>query len=147
MPARRAQLDAWLRERAPAEITLAEFEELRKALHPVSESGLRHLLRDSGAPLHPLVAGVDQSSFDTLRQTLTALADCYAEGTPETRRVARRIVITAKDHAKLAARNQRVPLPKRDEKEEMITWMRTWLENPDIFALWAAMRIRARTRT
>ena len=45
--------------------------------------------------------------------------------------------------AKLAARNQRVSVEKRDEKEEMVTWMRTWLENPDVFALWVAMRVRA----
>ena len=143
MPARRAQLDAWLRERAPAEVTLAEFEELLRVLAPVSESDLRHLLRDSGAQLAPVVAGVDQSSLLALRETLSALAQCYECGTPEDKRRIRRIVITAKDHAKLAARNQRVSVEKRDEKEEMVTWMRTWLENPDVFALWVAMRVRA----
>jgi hypothetical protein len=143
MPARRAKLDTWLRERTPAEVTLVEFEELLRLLAPVTEPDLRHLLRDSGAKLHPLAAGVNQTSFATLRDSLGALAICYASGTAETKRVARQIVITAKDHAKLAARNQRVALEKRDEKEEMVTWMRTWLENPDVFALWAAMRVRA----
>ena len=143
MVARRAKLEAWLRERAPAQVTLSEFEELIRLLEPVTESDLRHLLRDSGATLHPLSAGVDQSNFAVLRESLTALAHCYASGSAETKRGVRRIVITAKDHAKLAARNRRVALAKRDEKEEMVTWMRTWLENPDVFALWVAMRIRA----
>ena len=52
-------------------------------------------------------------------------------------------LITAKDHARLAARSQHVSPEKRAEKEEMSTWMLTWLENPVVFPLWAGLRARA----
>jgi hypothetical protein len=48
----------------------------------------------------------------------------------------RRAVITSKEHARLAARNP----AKRAEKEEMILWMLTWLENPPLFAAWVRLR-------
>jgi hypothetical protein len=46
------------------------------------------------------------------------------------------VVITAKDHARLAARN----LDKRAEKEEMLLWLLTWLENPPLFRDWVRLR-------
>lgn len=109
-------------------------------LHPIPESHLRHRLRESGANLHPLVKGVDQSSLPALRNSLQALAACYEEGSSETRRLVRQIVITAKDHAKLAARNPKVSDERRALKEEMVAWMLNWLENPTIFPLWIALR-------
>ena len=143
MPSRQRKLDAWLAERAPGEVGLAEFETLLRLLTPVTESDLRRLLRASGAPLHPLAAGVDQASFAALHDSLLALATCYEDGTADDKRAARRIVITAKDHAKLAARSQHVSPDKRTEKEEMATWMLTWLENPVVFPLWAELRAKA----
>ena len=143
MPSRQAKLAAWLAERAPGEVRLADFEELLRFLTPVTESDLRRLLRSSGATLHPLAAGVDQASFAALGHSLLALSTCYEEGTPEVKKVARQIVITAKDHAKLAARSHHVAPEKRTEKEEMGTWMLTWLENPVVFPLWAGLRAKA----
>ena len=80
--------------------------------------------------------------LEPVTPTLLALAAVYEAGTAETRRVARRVVITAKDHAKLAAGNQRVDPEKRRIKEEMASWMLTWLENPEVFPLWVALRVR-----
>jgi hypothetical protein len=48
----------------------------------------------------------------------------------------RRLVITAKEHARLAARNP----GKRPDKEEMILWLTTWLENPPVFREWVSLR-------
>lgn len=143
MPSRQRKLDAWLAERAPAEVGLADFNALLQVLTPVTESDLRRLLRSSGATLHPLAAGVDQASFPALHRSLLALSACYEDGTPEVRKIARQIVITAKDHAKLAAHSQHVAPKKRAEKEEMSTWMLTWLENPVVFPLWAELRAKA----
>ncbi len=50
--------------------------------------------------------------------------------------VVRRLVIVAKDHARWASR-------KHPEKEEMLLWMTTWLENPAVFPGWVKLR-RAR---
>jgi len=140
MPSKQANLEAWLRERAPIPVELVDFDELLRLLAPISASSLRHRLRSTGAKLHPLVAGVDQDTLTALRDSLLALADWYEKGTAETRHVTRQIVITAKDHAKLAARNQRVSPEKRALKTEMAVWMLTWLENPSIFPLWVPMR-------
>ncbi len=101
---------------------------IREALGPISDSYLRRLLRDSGAPLDPLVEGVRQTGFDELERTLLALLDCD-------RAEARPLVIEAKEHAKLALK--RKPDAAR---EEMILWMLTWLENPDAFPVWLRLR-------
>ena len=140
MPSKQATIEAWLRERAPAQVELLDFDELLRLLAPITESSLRHRLRSTGVKLHPLVAGVDQDTLTALRDSLLALAGWYEKGTAETRRLTLQIVITAKDHAKLAARNRRVAPEKRALKTEMIVWMLTWLENPSIFPLWAQMR-------
>jgi hypothetical protein len=140
MESKAGRLEKWLQERAPARVELADFEELTRLLAPVTESSLRRLLRASGAELDPLVAGVNQDSFSALGETLVALADCYERSGAAGRRVARSIVIVAKDHARLAARNERVKAAKRAEKQEMADWMLTWLENPGIFGLWLKMK-------
>lgn len=140
---RRERIQNWLRERSPVEVELRDFEELRQLLAPVTDSNLRRLLRDSGARLDPFVEGVNQDDFISLGRTLTALTQVYDRGSDAERRLARQIVITAKDHAKLAARNQRVDESRRSEKAEMAAWMLTWLDNPDAFPLWVAIRMRA----
>ena len=144
MPSKQAKLEAWMQERAPAQVSLQDFDELRRLLAPVTESDLRHRLRETGAALHPLVAGVNQDTLTALRDTLLALAEWYESGDNETRRLTRQIVITAKDHAKLAASNQRVADEKRALKSEMAGWMLTWLENPSIFPLWVSIRVKSR---
>jgi len=60
----------------------------------------------------------------------------YQSGGRERRTLVRRAVITAKDHARLAARKEE----KRAAKEEMILWMLTWLENPGLFPDWLRLR-------
>lgn len=137
---RQKRLAEWLAGRPDTTVEMPDFDALLRLLAPVSESSLRHLLRSSGAPLHPLVAGVDQDSLAALRDSLLALAEAYDRGPAETSRLVRRIVITAKDHAKLAARNQRIAAEKRQLKEEMAAWMLTWLENPSVFPLWVTLR-------
>ena len=140
---RKLRLARWLEERSPTLVELADFEELLRVLAPVNESTLRGLLRESGATLHPLVEGVDQSGFPALARTLLALASAYEAAGAAERRLIRGIVITAKVHAKLAARNSKVKEQKREEKAEMALWMLTWLENPGAFPLWVPMRARS----
>jgi hypothetical protein len=115
----------------------AEWEELRRGLAPVSESYLRKLVRDCGVAMAPMVSGVRQEAFDTLEASLLALLDEYERGDTVRRAAVRRLVITAKDHARFAARRS---AEKRVEKEEMAMWMRTWLENPAVFAQWVRLR-------
>lgn len=110
---------------------------LRALLAPISDNYLRHLLRDSGVPLAPMVEGVRQESLDALESSLCALLAEYEAGDAARRAQVRKLVITAKDHARLAARRE-----AKDgfPKEEMILWMLTWLENPPLFPAWIRLR-------
>jgi len=131
-----AELRRWLEEQRPARIGEAEFALLRTALSPVSEGYLRKLVRECGVPLDPMVEGVRQGTFEELETSLLELLDEYEQGDAARRMAVRRLVITAKDHARLAARNP----AKRAEKEEMILWLTTWLENPPVFREWVRIR-------
>ena len=133
-----AELASWLAEHHPARIGEAEFAQLFTALAPVSESYLRKLVRECGVPLDAMVEGVRQTTFDDLEASLLNLLEEYEQGDAAHRMAVRRLVITAKDHARLATRNPE----KRAEKEEMILWLTTWLENPPVFAEWVSIRRR-----
>jgi hypothetical protein len=137
-------------ETRPPAIGEAEFVELLRSLAPISENYLRKLLRDSSAPLTPMIAGVRQSNLEELEASLLALLDEYERGDPPRRAAVRRLVITAKDHARWASRrvqgaSSRSPVDPASHqagssKSEMILWMVTWLENPPVFREWIRLR-------
>ncbi len=96
-------------------------------------------------PAHHLVeklfgnVDVATQGFGELEETLLALLDEYEKDEYEkgdaTRRAAvRKLVITAKDHARWALRRGHAT------KEEMVLWMMTWLENPPVFREWVKLR-------
>jgi hypothetical protein len=116
-----------------------EFASLRTELAPISESYLRKLLRECGVPLDPMVEGVRQGAFQELEVSLLRLLGEYELGDAARRMAVRRLVITAREHARLAARNP----DKRLDKEEMILWMTTWLENPPLCPDWVKIRQRS----
>ena len=141
---KRTQLREYLDQNRPVAIQESEWQDLLGRLAPISESYLRRLLRSSGIPLSALVEGVRQDSFEELERTLLAIHHEYARdwaaGDRERARAYRRLVILAKDHARWAVRNPKTPPEKKAEKEEMILWMLTWLENPGAFATWLRLR-------
>lgn len=118
------------------------WDRLRAALPAVSEKTLRLALRASGRPLAPYAEGVRQESLAELRRTLTALAREYESAPPARQRRLRALVITAKSHADLAARNRRLNPARRAAKAEIALWIRAWLLNPPLFPAWAALRSR-----
>ena len=139
---KRDDLGEWLQRTQLQRIGEAEFDELRAALAPVSDRYLTKLLRESGVPLEPLIAGVRQSNLEELETSLLALLEEYsASGAPRRRRI-RGLVITAKDHAVWSARRAENPAQKR----EMILWMTTWLENPLVFREWVMLRLKSPAR-
>jgi hypothetical protein len=133
---KRRELARWLDRARPSLIGEAEWDELRSLLAPVSESHLRHLLRDSGVPLAPLVDGVRQETLDALATSLIRLLDEYEQSGRDRQILVRRLVIAAKDQARWASRNEQ----KAAAKQEMILWMTTWLENPSLFRDWVRLR-------
>ena len=106
---KRSRLAELLASIRPASVDPALRDHLARELAPVSSGYLRELLRASGVPLHPLVEGVRQDSFEDLERTLVALAVEYAA--TARKMDCRRLVIEAKDHARLGLRR----------------WNRTWL--------------------
>ena len=130
---KKSRLHDYLARTRPAIVTPAEWDGIARELAPVSDSYLRQLLRDSGIPLHPLIEGVCQDTFENLERTLLQLETQYESGDAAARKACRDLVIRAKDHARFA----RAKMP---EKEEMILWMLTWLENPPAFPIWLALR-------
>jgi hypothetical protein len=136
----RACLDA----RRPDRITEADFAELLSALAPIGEGYLRRLLRDTGIPLAPLAGGIRQDSFEELERTLIEMGNEYGAareaGNAPRARACRRLVIEAKDHARLSLRSPKLTPERRAAKQEMLLWMLTWLENPGVFSMWLVLR-------
>ncbi len=136
-----ARLRRLISERGLEYIDEAALGIVAAELAPVSATHLRRLLRDSGVPLSPLVEGVNQQSFADLERTLLALASEYGRADAFGKRAVRDMVISAKDHARFAALRAKTT-EAAAAKREMALWMLTWLENPGVFAEWAAIRKR-----
>jgi hypothetical protein len=75
-----------------------------------------------------MVEGVRQSNLGALELSLLSLLTEYEAGGAEHRQAVRKLVITAKEHARWAG------------KEEHVLWLTTWLENPPLFPAWARLR-------
>jgi hypothetical protein len=141
---KREALQAWVEARRPERITDAAFDELLRALAPISEGYLRRLLRDTGLPLDPLVEGIRQDSFEHLERSLIEMERVYAAATAagdaSRARACRRAVIAAKDHARFSLRNPTIAEDQRAAKNETVLWLLTWLENPGVFSTWLELR-------
>ena len=119
---------------------------LRDRLPAMGDRAFRDLLRFSGVPLAPVVEGVRQDDFQNLERTLLLLAQEYMQGDTARKKRVRALVIESKNHARFAAGNSTMSGEKRAEKEEMILWLMTWLENPAVFEMWVPLR-KARLAT
>jgi hypothetical protein len=125
---KRAKLAEWIARHEPSIVGPQEFEQLERELSPISTSYLRQLLRESGARLSPMIEGVRQSNLGTLELSLLALLAEYESSDRTHRQAVRKLVITAKDHAKWTG------------KREHLLWLTIWLENPPLFPAWARLR-------
>ncbi len=140
---KKLRLGEYLEERRPAAITEEVWRELAALLAPVSENYLRELLHATGLPIEPPFGGVRQRSFEELAESLLELERAYGSGDAARKKACRRVVIQAKDRARLVSRNPKVDPEKRRQKEEMVEWMLVWLENPGIFESWVRLRKQA----
>lgn len=103
--------------------------------------------RDTGIPptyrrlLHGVLSFKDLADaelclarLENLRQRFLSASD--KEGVDACRLVALR----GRRRAEMVGRNPRVGLRKRKEKKEIALWFRIWLETPEIFPEWLALR-------
>lgn len=140
------QLREYMDTARPEAITGAVWNELLKALAPVTESYLRDMLRETGLPFEQPYAGVRQHTLEELEASLIELWRVYAEalesGDRERARYCRKVVIGAKDRAKFAASSSKTNPDTRVLKQEMAQWMLVWLEDPAMFPAWVEARKR-----
>jgi hypothetical protein len=54
----------------------------------------------------------------------------------------RRLALLGRRRAEFIGRNRRVGLQKRLQKMEISAWFRLWLESPELFEDWLALRKR-----
>jgi hypothetical protein len=80
------------------------------------------------------VEGVRQDSAHHIERTLSALAGLY----PNSPAAARQTVLEARNRAGFAARKN----PADPWRREVLLHLRTWLENPEIYPSWLAVKNR-----
>jgi hypothetical protein len=83
-------------------------------------------------------------SFSQAEETLITLENLrrryLAEGDAEGVAHCRRVALLGRRRAEAIARNSRVVTPKRRQKAEIALWFRIWLETPELFIDWLALR-------
>jgi len=148
-PSKAQRLEEYLRQNQLTFVSEDLWRKLLTLFAPVSERYLRDLLHRAGLPIEQPFGGVRQSSFDELEASLSELEHAYSAAVANhdhaRAKACRRVVIEAKDHARMASRNPKVAAEKREQKREMVEWLLVWLENPGIFESWAALRKKALT--
>lgn len=55
----------------------------------------------------------------------------------------RRAVVRGRERLQMLLRNPKLSEAKRAEKQELLSWFRVWLENPELFSTWIELRKRA----
>lgn len=98
----------------------------------LSAAYLRKKLRERGHAMDALVEGVRQDSAEHLERTLRALALAYEEDAA----AARSQVLEARRHLDFAIRRE----PENPLRKATLLHLRTWLENPPIYPLWADLQ-------
>lgn len=132
------RLKQWLVDAEVARVDPSTRDRIALALAPVSPAYLRKLLREAGLPLDPLVEGVRQESLDEAERTLCGLSEAYKNEPKQ----ARRLVVQAKDHARLALHGDRTAAA-RERRQEIIDWMVVWVHDPPLFPTWVRLRREA----
>jgi len=76
----------------------------------------------------------------SIRQLENLRRKFVAEKDREGLRLVRETAIKGKRRAQMIAKNEKVAAPKRTEKQEIADWFTIWLQNPEVFESWVALR-------
>jgi hypothetical protein len=137
--------------------------ELRRASGPagkISFSYIANVLREAGArvdyedryvdprmeePYASRLKGVlqfgDLAAAEASLRRLDAIYREYLEAADQVgTRLARSLVLKGKQRAASLAASSRVSPELRQQKQEIATWFRVWLETPDLFFDWLELR-------
>jgi len=141
----------------------AARDELRRHLGPEDRTSFGYItsiLREAGYevryedrysdPVMPepyatrLKGALEFCDLASAEKSLLRLDAIYHEYTRAADRVGAAMVHALVKKGKLRARslaaNPRVQARKRQEKQEIASWFQVWLETPDLFAAWLALR-------
>ena len=153
-------------ERVGREEISALEAELRRALGPAGNtpfSYIANVLREAGArvdyedryvdpwmeePYASRLKGMlqfgDLAAAEASLRQLDATYREYLQAADQVgTRLVRSLVVKGKQRAGSLAASPRVSQERRQEKQEIATWFRVWLETPDIFFDWLELRMRS----
>lgn len=158
-PSIKSLVSDYLAAERPKRIHAAELDALadyvRKTLDrekPVSRSYLLHLLGDTETPISRSLGGLPPGlrhrvHFRDPGQAAASLLDLQDEyalarrnGDKTRAADCRRAVLLAKDRLKQHLRRRNLSEAQQREKQELLAWFLTWLENPGLFRDWLAIR-------
>ena len=158
-PTKKSVIRQYLQQARPARIgteeALAIRRELAWVLGPqarISQEYLLDLLAEMGAGADAELGGISREvlgllHFETLEAaetTLRTLDERYRTCRSRNERALaeeyRRGAIRVRRLAALIARNRKVAADKRAEKEEIAQWFTIWLQTPELFFDWLALR-------
>lgn len=153
---------AWIEVHKPARAGRAEVQairaELARALGPgsrISEEYLLSVLEEAGVAVDAELRGIPPKLYRSLHfgtleaaeATLRMLHERYeraqASGGPEGKTAieeCRRAALLVRSRAERIARSRKGDPAKRAEKEEIARWFAIWLQTPDLFFDWLALR-------
>jgi hypothetical protein len=151
----------YLEVHRPAEIDEKKLEAIERSVRdgldrvkPVSRSYLLAILSETPVAITRSLGGLPPDlrgrvHFGSLERAGESLLDLQAEysrarATAHRERAqdCRRAVRQAKDRLRLMLRKPNLPAEKRGEKEEILRWFLVWLETPELFDRWLALRRR-----
>ncbi len=94
--------------------------------------------------LRGVLSFTDFSAAEATLQRLEQLRQQYlAAGDAKGVASCRRLAALGRQRAELISRNRRVAHNKRVQKKELANWFRIWLETPELFTDWLALRKEA----
>lgn len=151
----------YLEVHRPAEIDERELAAIERSVSdglarakPASRSYLLGILSETPLAIARSLGGLPvdlrgRVHFGSLERARESLLDLQAEysraraaRSRERAEDCRRAVRQAKDRLKLMLRKPSLSAEKRQEKEEILRWFLVWLETPELFDRWLALRRR-----
>ena len=163
-PSRKSLVEEFLREHHPAEMTPAVLAAARRYvitglggirvsaryLVELAEAAGFAVAREAGGLPADLRDRVHFHDFDAAEASLRDLQQEYAAAREVSDRArlqdCRRAVLRAKERLAVLLRRPGLGAEKRAEKEEIASWFRVWLETPELFSDWIALRRQALAR-
>ena len=157
-PSRKALVEEFLRECNPAEVTpavlaaarryvIARLEGVRvsdRYLVELAEAAGFAVAREAGGLPTDLRNRVHFHDFDAAEASLRDLQREYVAARETSDRLrmqdCRRAVLRAKERLGLLLRRPGLGGDKSAAKEEIAAWFRVWLETPELFSDWIALR-------